>query len=119
MDAQAVSEALLSRGVIPVHIQREIAVCAGREEANEVLFDCLMSHCTKSSLLALCEVASEKMGNEGKEMLRRLQQGVCVRVGYVAKSLLWYYKFPTPLCYCCYCCCLVSVVYSMQTRARQ
>ena len=80
MDAQAISEALLSRRVIPVHIQRKMAASAGREEANEVLFDHLMSHCTKSSLLALCEVASEKMGKEGKEMLRRLEQGVCVFV---------------------------------------
>ena len=76
MDAQAISEALLTNGVIPVHIQRKIAAT---DDANDVLFDYLMSHCTKSSLLALCEVASEKM-DKGKDMLCRLEQGVCVCV---------------------------------------
>ena len=37
MDAQAIAEALLSREVIPKHIQAMI-VAAGREEANEILF---------------------------------------------------------------------------------
>ena len=84
MDAQLVSEALQSKKVIPVHIQRKVKEAATRQEANDVLFDYLMSNGTRSSLLTLCEVVktakgvSEKMAALGEEMLFKLKQGVCI-----------------------------------------
>ena len=84
MDAQMVSEALQCKKVIPVHIQRKVKKAATRQEANDVLFDYLMSNGTRSSLLALCEVvktakgASEKMAALGEDMLFKLEQGVCI-----------------------------------------
>ena len=83
MDAQLVSGALQSKKVIPVHIQMKIMEAAERQEANYILFDYLMSNGTRSSLLALCEVvktakeASEEMVALGKDMLLKLEQGVC------------------------------------------
>ena len=84
MDAQMVSEALQSKKVIPVHIQRKVKEAATRQEANDILFDYLISNGTRSSLLTLCEVvktamgASEKMAALAEEMLFKLKQGVCI-----------------------------------------
>ena len=83
MDAQMVSDALQSKTVIPVHIQMKVMKAAKRQEANDILFDYLMSNLTRSSLLALCEVvktakgASEKMVALEEDMLLSLEQGVC------------------------------------------
>ena len=69
--------------VIPEHIRRKIKEAAARQEANDILFDYLMSNSSKSSLFALSEViktakgANEKMVALGQDMLLKLEQGVC------------------------------------------
>ena len=83
IDAQMVLEA---PQLIPEHIKRKIIEAATRQEANDILFDYLVSNSTKSSLFALCEVvkkakgASEKMAALGEDMLLKLEQGVCICV---------------------------------------
>ena len=82
MDAQMVLEAPQSKKVISEHIKRKIMEADTRQEANDILFDYLMSNSSKSSLFELSKVvktakgASEKMAALGKDMLLKLKQGV-------------------------------------------
>ena len=103
MDSQAMSQALLSNEVIPEHIQAKMAT-VGRQEANEVLFDYLMFHCTKSSLLVVGKVTremSEEMAKLGKDILLQLDQGMCLCCVCVCLSVC------LSVCVCvCVCVCM-------------
>ena len=83
LDAQMVLEAPQSKKVIPRHIKWKIMEADTGQEANDILFDYLMSNSSKSSLFVLSEVvktakgASAEMVALGEGMLLELEQGVC------------------------------------------
>ena len=85
IDANAVVNEFLYKGIIPEGVQRNISKTDSRKQQNEILHAYLLRTCTNEALTASCGIITSVEGNPrmsalGKDMQRRLESGVCTCV---------------------------------------
>ena len=83
IDANAVVNKFLYKGIIPEGVQRNISRIDCPKQQNEILHECLLRTCTSEALMTACGIIASVQGNPkmstlGKDIQRRLESGVCV-----------------------------------------
>ena len=81
IDANAVVNKFLYKGIIPEGDQRNISRIDCPKQQNEILHECLLRTCTNEALMTACGIIASVQGNPrmsalGKDMQRRLGSGV-------------------------------------------
>ena len=82
MDASAVINEFLYKGIIPEGVKQEISKTDCPRQQNEILHACLAKRCTNEALMTACGIiisvqGNSKMSTLGKEMQKSLESGVC------------------------------------------
>ena len=82
IDANAVVNKFLYKGIIPEGVQRNISKTDDPKQQNEILHVHLLRTCTNEALKTACGIITSVQGNPrmcalGKDMQRRLESGVC------------------------------------------
>ena len=83
MDANAVINELLYKGLIPAGDYNKLTETDCPKQQNEHLHACLLKTCTKEALMRVFDIITSLQGNPkmsalGEDMQRRLESGVCV-----------------------------------------
>ena len=80
MDAGAIAQILMEKGVIPRSLQEAISDARSKEERNEILYEDLFRYGTQDSLMTVCKVAvtegSQKMVELGQFLVEELEGGL-------------------------------------------
>ena len=80
MDAGAIAQALMEKGVISKNLLKAITNSRSEEERSDFLYEDLFRYGTQDSLRTVCEVAvtggSQKMVEVGQSMVEELERGL-------------------------------------------
>ena len=80
MDAGAIAQILMEKGVISRSLQKAITDARSEEERNDFLYQDLFRYGTQDSLMTVCEVAvaggSQKMMALGQFLVEELERGL-------------------------------------------
>ena len=105
IDANAVVNEFLNKGIIPKGVQRNISKTDCPKLQNEILHDCLLTTCTNEALMTACGIITSVQGNPrmsalGNDIQMRLQSGVCVCVCVCAHLCAWFVRVCVCVCVC-------------------
>ena len=80
MDARAIAQILMEKGVISRSLQKTITDARSKEEQNDFLYEDLFRYGTQDTLMTVCEVAvtgaSEKMVVLRQFLVEELERGL-------------------------------------------
>ena len=79
MDAGAIAQILMEKGVISRSLQKAITNARSKEEGNEILYEDVIRYGTQDTLMTVCEVAvtgaSQKMVALGQFLVEEMERG--------------------------------------------
>ena len=80
MDAGAIAQILMEKGVISRSLQKVITNATSKEERNKILYEDVFRYGTQDILMTVCEVAvtgaSQKMVELGQFLVEELERGL-------------------------------------------